>query len=253
MKAISLRSAAKINLTLDILGKDEVRGKHFVNTILYRDDNLYDELELEESGFENELVCHTPGVPLSEHNTVLKALELLGINGWRVTIHKKIPMQAGLGGGSSNAGAVLKYFGRKKGIPEHNLLEIAQKIGADVPFFILDDNLAYFEGFGDHFVQSWRIEPLKIEYLPTGINTPTAEAYSKLDLKECGQNSAETELLVKIFNEHQGSLDYSLLTTHYSLIHNDFEASFFSNYPAWEGKGNLCGSGGWLWRMGGLG
>jgi len=231
------------------LGKDESHGKHFVNTILYKDLNLYDELELEEVRGSNQIACHTPGVPLSEHNTVLKALDLLGVKGWKVTINKKIPMQAGLGGGSSNAGVILKYFAEKKGIPEHLLLEMAQKIGADVPFMVIDDNLAYFEGFGDHFVQSWQIDPLKIHYTPTGVKTPTAEAYAELDLNLCGENSAKTEFFLKTVNGLSSIDTYQLPATCYKLFHNDFEPSFFKKNSKWKASGNLCGSGGMLWNF----
>ena len=247
MKSFFLKSPAKINLTLDILGKDEQAGKHFINTIFYRDDNLFDEITLRKrlSGHKNLLKCSNPDVPTDESNTVLKALKLLGEEGWEISLKKNIPMRAGLGGGSSNAGVILKYFGRIKGIPEHILMEMAQKIGADVPFFVLDDNLAYFEGYGDQFVKSWQIKPLKIEYINSGVSVSTAKAYAELDLSECALESAKTEALLEIFN-NTVEIKAAQLEAY---LHNDFESSFFKKNHQLEELGNLCGSGGMMWSL----
>ncbi len=244
MSPVSIHSPTKINLTLDVLGRDERSGKHFVNTILYRDDSFFDEIELGQTGGRGVvLTCDSPEVPTNEENTILKAMKLLGESGWEITLRKKIPIQAGLGGGSSNAGSILKFFGKQKGIPEHELLELAKRIGADVPFFILDDNLAYFEGFGDEYVQSWKIEPLKIDYLNTGIKVSTEEAYTNLNLDHCAKNSVKTERLLGILNS---STNYKPSTIN-QFFHNDFEDSFFHQYPELQGKGHLTGSGGFLY------
>lgn len=246
MNKIKLKSPAKINLTLDILGKDDRIGKHFINTIFYRHDDLYDELELKQyDGDENILHCHSPGVPKAGLNTALKAMQILGITGFEITIKKLIPIQAGLGGGSSNAGTLLKYFGEQKGIPEDHLLKLAKEIGADVPFFVINDNLAYFEGFGDLYVQSWSIPPIGLEIVNTGVKIDTAEAYSQIDLEDCASNSIKTESLLKVLNNSK-----SITTDQINaFVHNDFENSFFKNNPQWKGKGHLCGSGGMMWRF----
>jgi|CXWL01.1.fsa_nt_gi 4-diphosphocytidyl-2-C-methyl-D-erythritol kinase len=244
MSTVILKSPAKINLTLDVLGKDQRTGKHFVNTILYRDDRFFDEIELKPlSGQQNILYCLDQSVPTDDSNTILRAMKLLGIVGYQITLTKNIPTGGGLGGGSSNAGVILKHFAEQKGIPEFHLLEMARSIGADVPFFILDDNLAYCEGFGDLIVQSWTISPLNIEYVPTGISVSTAQAYDEIDLSECGMSSAKTEALL-----HELNLNLPRLPpTH--LLHNDFEHSFFREHPEWRDKGHLAGSGGTLWKL----
>ncbi len=243
---MNLHTPAKINLCLDILGKDERTGRHFVNTILYRDDNLFDEIELKSIPEKrNVLTCSSSGVPTNEENTILKAMKLLGETGWEIHLKKNIPIQSGLGGGSSNAGTILKFFGKEKGIPEHDLLELAKKIGADVPFFVLDDNLAYFEGFGDQYIQSWSVEALKINYLDTGIKVSTQQAYSKLNLDNCGKNSAKTEAFLQILNQKN---DFLLPPSHH-LLHNDFENSFFRQHPPLKSKGHLAGSGGFLFKL----
>ena len=246
MSSIRLTSPAKLNLVLDVLGKDQKSGKHFINTVFYRYEGLQDELLMEKGDAEeNEVVCSTPGVGPSNLNTVFKALEALGEKGWKVTINKQIPIGAGLGEGSGNAGVVLKYFAEQRGVPVEQMVGMAQEIGADVPFFMIDDNLAYAEGFGDQMVQSWTIDPLPIELVRTGITVSTAEAYGGLDLSRCGLYSVKTEALLRQLNDG-GQLTPADWRQY---IHNDFEASFFSRHPGLKDEGWLCGSGGMLWRF----
>ena len=241
-----LLAPAKINLCLDVMGQDQQAGKHFVNTFLYLDESFCDELELEQIGGDsNELFCAHPEVPSDESNTILKALHLLGIKGWMITLHKKIPVQAGLGGGSSNAAAVMKYFADMKRIPREHLEPLAAQVGADVPAFLAEGNLVYCEGYGDQIVQSWEIEPLKIQYEDSGIKVSTAEAYASLHKESCGLMTHKTESLLQRLNEGWRPDSFQDLS---SYVHNDFELSFFEKNPSCKGKGNLCGSGGWMWR-----
>ncbi len=241
---IALTSSTKINLTLDILGYDKESEKHFVNTLLYRDDSLQDKLFLtRREDQKNRVLCDYPGVSKGKGNSVIMALDLIKETGWDVRIEKKIPIQAGLGGGSGNAAAILKYFGEKKRLPEDHLHDLAKEIGADVPFFLLDENLAYAEGFGDQIVQSWDIPTLPISIIQTGVKRSTAEAYAELNEKDLSAGSAKTEFLLQVINKKknitvQDFKEYS---------HNDFEASFFKKFPKLKGRGSLCGSGGMMW------
>ncbi|MDP3975397.1 MAG: hypothetical protein Q8P95_00595 [bacterium] len=242
---IRLKCPAKINLTLDILGKDELSGKHFVNTILYRDDNFFDEMVLTKSDTpENTISCEHPDVPTDRSNLALRALDVLGEGGWNVALQKHIPTGSGLGGGSSNAGVILRHFGKARGIPELALREMAASLGSDVPFFTLEDNLAYCEGFGDQLVQAWSADPLSIHYHQTGVCVSTAVAYAQLDLVYCGRRSGMTEALLLHLNQF-GVLPGQLQ----SYLHNDFEAGFFRTHSALIGSGRLCGSGGMLWQL----
>ncbi len=263
--SMKLISPSKINLALDILGRDERTDKHFVNTILYRHDELFDEIELKQNGTEkNDLKIQGIQIPINESNTVFQALNLLGITGWDIMIHKNIPAQSGLGGGSSNAASVLKVFGEQKGIPTHELQKLGAQIGADVPFFLCEENLAYCEGFGDQVVQSWEVPKLDISVVNTGVRVSTGEAYSGLNLDECGAGSAQTEALLKLLNEFSSLTPDPLspqsaatdsgqagetLQNITRFLHNDFEKGFFRDHPEWEGKGSLSGSGGYLWQM----
>jgi 4-diphosphocytidyl-2-C-methyl-D-erythritol kinase len=138
MNKIVLKSPGKINLGLRILGRTQ-EEYHLLQS-LFLPIELYDLITLEDG--KNSL---------DSENTISKALSLLKKD-CSVTLNKKIPIGAGLGGGSSNAGTLLKYF--KNEFSEDTLKSFALKIGADVPFF-LNPAPSWVEGIGE------TITPLK--------------------------------------------------------------------------------------------
>jgi 4-diphosphocytidyl-2-C-methyl-D-erythritol kinase len=130
------RAFAKINLGL-VVGPKRSDGKHEIATILQRVD-LYDDLDVER--------VDTPGTVVEgfvQDTIVRRALELLdertgASSGWRVRIDKRIPVAAGLGGGSSDAAAALRSANELARAPlaDTELAEIAARVGSDVPFFL---------------------------------------------------------------------------------------------------------------------
>jgi 4-diphosphocytidyl-2-C-methyl-D-erythritol kinase len=144
MKLPSLRlpAPAKINLWLRILGKRE-DGFHAVETRMVPI-SMADEVVLEEQASGPvTLTCSDASVPVDESNLALRALrafeDATGIRkGWKMHLEKRIPHGAGLGGGSSNAAAVLKGLNELCGNPLalERLLQIAASLGSDVPFFL---------------------------------------------------------------------------------------------------------------------
>jgi 4-diphosphocytidyl-2-C-methyl-D-erythritol kinase len=132
----SAEAFAKINLGL-VVGPPRADGKHEVATVLQRID-LRDTIELEPAppargivveGFEDRIVRDALGV---------FAEATRAAHGWRVRIQKRIPVAAGLGGGSSDAAAALSLANELTGHPltEERLHTVARQIGADVPFFL---------------------------------------------------------------------------------------------------------------------
>lgn len=135
------RSYAKINWTLDVLG---VRpdGYHELRTVLQTID-LHDELWFERVQSGIQLSSNEPALPLDETNLVYRAAELFrrskGVTaGVRVHINKRIPMGAGLGGGSSNAAVTLLALQRvwQVSVDAGELIELAATLGSDVPCFL---------------------------------------------------------------------------------------------------------------------
>ena len=152
---IKLKSYAKINLALEV--KDIIDGYHQVNNIMVPID-LYDELTFEKSN-KIELINNE-----IENNIILKAANLIinkyNINsGVKININKKIPIAAGLAGGSSNAATTLiginKLYDLNLSINE--LKSLAEELGSDVPFFI-NNKLAYCYNHGE------KIKELNIDY-----------------------------------------------------------------------------------------
>jgi 4-diphosphocytidyl-2-C-methyl-D-erythritol kinase len=140
MKAFcSTRSYAKINWALRITGR-RADGFHDLET-LFQTVSLHDELTFTPAAGLS-LTCDDPAIPTDETNLVLRAARAVGANGVAIHLRKRIPAGGGLGGGSSNAAAVLREFG-SEGLPE-----LALALGSDVPFFLLGGT-AYATGRGE--------------------------------------------------------------------------------------------------------
>lgn len=143
--SITLRAFAKINLSLRITG---VRGDgfHGVETILQAID-LSDRVTCAKRRGPFEIRCDMPGVPTDRTNLVWKAADALWKAAGRdgeprdavITLHKNIPVQAGLGGGSSDAAAALMGLRKlwKLRVADEEMHAMAARLGSDVPFFLV--------------------------------------------------------------------------------------------------------------------
>ncbi len=227
---IKISAPAKINLCIDILKKDKA-GYHEIQTVFHELPSLADELEIYESKesdhtstaqepqntYPNHLITQ-------ENNLAHKALKLLKSDqnistNIEIIIRKHIPISAGLGGASSDAAAVLKGLNElwSLNLDTDKLLDLASQLGADVPFFILGGT-ALGEHYGEKLTPLKLIKNIDFEIQPKEDSTEnkTAQMYASLDLKKCGQNTAQTKLLLEaIENEDQQQIIQNL--------HNDFE------------------------------
>lgn len=184
---LEIRSPAKINLLLCILGR-RPDGFHELETLLHPV-GLYDELTLEPAAHGIALTCSDPALPADPGNLVWRAaaafLEASGLRtGVRIHLEKRIPREAGLGGGSSNAAATLRGLNQLFGypLPAARLHELAAVLGSDVPFF-LQDKPALATGRGE------QIQPLdpfpvlagyQVLLIYPGFGISTAWAYQAL-------------------------------------------------------------------------
>ncbi len=135
-----LRASAKVNLVLEVLGK-RPDGYHELSTVMQAVD-LFDRLTVETAGSIT-LETSEPGLPTDDRNLVVRAARLLreaaGVDaGARIVLDKRIPVAAGLGGGSSDAAATLVGLNRLWGLRwrRERLVELGVKLGMDVPFFL---------------------------------------------------------------------------------------------------------------------
>lgn len=155
-QGLRLEAHAKVNLTLEVLGRRD-DGYHEVATIL-QTVSLHDTVTLEPAG-ELSLECDVPELA-TEDNLALRAARLLMttaryLGGAAIRIDKRIPVSAGLGGGSCDAAAVLQGLNRlwRLGLSLDELATLAGQLGSDVPFF-LHGGTAMAQGRGE------RVRPL---------------------------------------------------------------------------------------------
>lgn len=226
---MKILASAKINLALDILGKT-ASGYHKIQTIFQEIPEIYDEIEIinkKETDHLSIIKTTSPSfkqIPLSK-NLAFRALQLLKKTCKitdkfvHVTIKKNIPISSGLGGASSNAAAILKGINElwNLELDTRKLMQLAAKLGSDVPFFILGGT-ALGTHFGEKITPLPSIKNIKFKiYTKTSPNSQkTKNSYAKIDLKKCSKNLNKTQkLLAAIENEDTVQITENL--------HNDFE------------------------------
>src|SRR5271169_4015741 len=187
-KSLRVRAFAKVNLSLQVLGK-RPDDYHELRTI-FQTISLHDTLELSitpgSGGFEIGMTCNDREL-LGPGNLVVRAIEVIGPEiGFHgsvgVHLEKKIPVARGLGGGSSDAAAALIGMLRltKKKIPLARLMEIAAGLGADVPFFLFGAR-ALAVNRGDEIYPLPNAPKQTIVVVsPRGIGVSTKQAYEWL-------------------------------------------------------------------------
>jgi 4-diphosphocytidyl-2-C-methyl-D-erythritol kinase len=184
MNHLELFSPAKVNLRLDILGK-RPDGYHDIRTV-FQKVTLGDDLTLAVIKSGIEVQCDDPRIPCSDANLAHAAAQILLSryaikDGIRITIKKRIPVAAGLGGGSSNAASTLSGINQLFGLGLHNqdLMTMAKDLGADVPFFLFGSS-AIGTGIGD-VLQAISIHPKLWFLLVTpDLQISTAWAYQNV-------------------------------------------------------------------------
>lgn len=217
-------SPAKINLFLKITGK-RPDGYHELVSLMCCV-GLYDTVSLTFGAKKTSVSCRHPDVPEDQTNLAFAAASLffntLNINeSVKISIEKQIPVAAGLGGGSSNAAAVLLGLNRYYGYPfsQDKLMSMGFSIGADVPFFIFQ-RPALVSGIGEKLEAYQGLENLKILLIFPGFGISTAKVYKNLNL---GLTKCKKKL--KSFLSSKQSFDPGC------HLCNDLETTAASMYP----------------------
>jgi 4-diphosphocytidyl-2-C-methyl-D-erythritol kinase len=173
-----LLAYAKINLTLEILARRD-DGYHTLRSVMVPI-GLADELTVEPAGAFR-FDCDPPA--LGADNLVVRALERIGFGAapLHVRLRKAIPAGAGLGGGSSDAAALLRLAidGVLGPVPTRDWLADARALGSDVPFFLVGDG-ALVEGTGDRVTALGTLPPWWVVLAMPSVHVSTAEAYRTL-------------------------------------------------------------------------
>ncbi|MBW2557758.1 MAG: 4-(cytidine 5'-diphospho)-2-C-methyl-D-erythritol kinase [Deltaproteobacteria bacterium] len=180
------QSPAKVNLFLRVLRKRD-DGYHDILSLMQRI-SLCDEMSFDLKG--NKIVVKCPGSSLSENrdNIVYRAAEAIlsdvsPDSGVEITIYKRIPIAAGLGGGSSNAATTLVTLNEMMGTPcsTQELMRMGAELGADVPFFIFGKT-ALASGIGDCLKPVESIPNLWFILVNPGFEVSTRDIYGNLKL-----------------------------------------------------------------------
>lgn len=224
---IVLDSPAKINWILRILGR-RGDGFHEIETV-FQTISLRDRIVCEPAG-NLELTCDDPSIPVDSSNLVMRAIEALDrmagdIPRFRIHIEKAIPSGGGLGGGSSNAAAVLRAFRDRFApeISEEHLRSIALELGSDVPFF-LSGGTAYARGRGEQLMPLPALAGIRLLVVIPTERVPTAEAYAALGRGPLEEDShLGSERIAKI-------MENGPLESPQELV-NDFEEVIFERLP----------------------
>jgi 4-diphosphocytidyl-2-C-methyl-D-erythritol kinase len=227
VKELRLHAYAKVNLTLDVLGR-RPDGYHEVETVLHTLE-LHDTVVLREAETGIRVVCDHRRVPSDEQNLVFRTAQLLreaaGTDrGVEIEIRKRIPPASGLGGGSSDAAVTLLGLAQmwKLRLDHAQLLDLAAQVGSDVPFFLVG-GAALATGRGE-----------RLRYLPTLPTTwvvvacpeaevSTAWAYAHLDLEQVPRRPNTQRLVEALRAEDVGTVARELC--------NVFEPLVCGRYP----------------------
>ena len=184
--SIRVRAHAKINLYLNVIGKRE-DGYHNLETI-FHSIGLHDDVIIcKQDTREITVHCEHSAVPSDASNLAYRAAQRLsdavgGIGGVSIEIQKRIPVAAGLAGGSANAAAVLHGVNElfRLGFTQEALRCLGSQLGADVPF-CLHGGAAFGLGIGDQLTRLPALSNLPLLLLNPGIEISTAAIFKKLN------------------------------------------------------------------------
>lgn len=228
MQSLSLSSPAKLNLRLDVLGK-RADGYHELLMLMERVD-LADEMEIHivEKGIS--VTCNDQAVPEGEGNIAFRAIkEILAYSsrnvGVEIKLTKRIPVASGMGGGSSNAAAVIKGLNHllKLKLPREKLMMIGAKIGADVPFFLFEGP-AIASGIGDQLKKVKKIPKMSFVVVNPGIPVSTEWVYKNLSANGHNGNGHDKKPqdLPSAFNTKKDVV---------KILNNDLEKVTIKEFP----------------------
>lgn len=234
---------AKVNLTLDVLGKRE-DGYHDLKSVM-QTISVRDDVEIDiGTGKPWKLSCSKEGIPTDEKNLAWKAARVFcdalkkDPDGLEIRITKRIPTEAGLGGGSADAAAVLRALNRHYDNPLSifALAELGASVGSDVPFCVLGGT-AMVEGRGERLRKLKDMPDCLFVICKPQFSCSTAELYQKLDENPIGKHpehqAMESALLAgdlgKVCENIYNVFDPVVTESHLEL---NYIKSIFNTYGA---------------------
>ena len=236
---VRIAAQAKLNLHLRVLAREE-SGYHSIETIFHRID-LSDDILIEVTARERTLDAEGHDAGPVETNLAWRAATAYAEhtgwpNGFRIQLTKRIPVGAGLGGGSADAAAVLRALNSISPNPmrAHGMLHLAAKLGSDVPFLAGDAVMALGWGRGERLLSLPALPRYDLLLMTPEFSVSTRDAYRWLD-----EDRAERKAARAMMEEDEELYDSFLidevdLTTWGSIARfarNDFEAPVKARHP----------------------
>jgi 4-diphosphocytidyl-2-C-methyl-D-erythritol kinase len=218
---IAILAPAKINLSLRVLNKRE-DGYHNIETV-FQSISLYDKITI--TADDKIIVCPEKIAETENivQKTALLLLEWTGKKkGARINVEKNIPIGGGLGGGSSDAAAVLSALNSfwDLGLSDKELASLAQSLGADVPYFLMRGTVLG-EGIGARLTKLKEIPPCYFLLAISKVSISTKETYESFNGETEGY---ETREMI-------GAIEREDLFGIANALHNDLEKVVFGKYP----------------------
>lgn len=212
-----VKAPAKVNLCLKVRRR-RADGYHEIDTLFERV-SICDELRFKKRPSGIRLKCAGRRVQSGPSNLVWRASELLRLRcavkaGVEIRLTKRIPVAAGLGGGSSDAAAALVGLNRlwRLGLSKKTLLQLALELGSDVPFFVLGVSLAVGRGRGERLeairgrVRLWHVLAFP------GLKVPTKEIYGGLSRSDWDPSPLDPARLIRACRRGDAKLLRKLMT-----------------------------------------
>ena len=228
MQNLRVRAHAKINLYLDVVSKRE-DGYHNLETV-FHSIGLHDDVIIsKQKTMDITVHCEHPAVPCDSRNLAYQAAQLLsdtvgGIGGIAIDIHKRIPVAAGLAGGSADAAAALhgvnELFGL--GFTQETLMGFGAQLGADIPF-CLHGGAALGQGIGDQLTHLPALNDLPLLLLNPGIEISTAAIFKKLNFPLTKRE--KDSIIIRTYIEKRDILSIG------ENLYNLLEVPVFSKHP----------------------
>jgi 4-diphosphocytidyl-2-C-methyl-D-erythritol kinase len=233
LRVLRVPSFAKLNLGLEVLGPRE-DGYHELRT-LFQTIDLHDDIVLRPLPREIRVRCAHPQVPADESNLAVRAARELRRyarlgRGVEIAITKRIPVAGGLGGGSSNAAAVLMGLDRlwKLGLGPAGLHPLARRLGADVPFFLVGGT-ALGLARGDEVYPLRRQVRAHVVVVDPGVPVSTAAVFRRLDASLTPRENSNT-IFRFVSSDLEGDGGWRLLS-------NDLEEAALEEAPVLAKQG----------------
>jgi len=234
---------AKVNLTLDVLDK-RPDGYHNLKSVM-QTISVRDDIEIDvDTGKPWVLRCDQDGIPTDESNLAWKAAKIyleqmkLETTGLEIRITKRIPMEAGLGGGSADAAAVLRALNRHYGNPLSimALAELGSLVGSDVPFCTLCGT-AMVEGRGERLRKLPDIPDCCFVVCKPDFSSSTPELYRKLDATEIAKRPDHQAMESAILAGDLGKIAENIYNVFDPVVTQDhlelnYIKSIFNSYGA---------------------